>query len=74
MKYFSRICFIKVMGKMNQQMDPMKMNKQMQKFSKENAKFEMTEEMMNDAMDAAFDVESGEEDAVINQVLDEIGV
>merc|ERR1711879_416791 len=63
-----------VMGKMNAQMNPQKVNKQMMNFARQNEKFEMTQEMMNDAMDDAFAVDSGEEDAVVNQVLDEIGI
>ena len=59
---------------MNAKMNPQKVNKQMMNFARENEKFDMTQEMMNDAMDDAFAVDSGEEDAVVNQVLDEIGI
>lgn len=64
----------KIMSKFNQQMDPMQMQKMMANFSKENAKMEMTDELLNDAMDSAFDVDEGETDAVVTQVLDEIGI
>merc|ERR1712004_577002 len=50
-----------VMGKMNAKMNPQKVNKQMMNFARENEKFDMTQEMMNDAMDDAFAVDSGEE-------------
>merc|ERR1712176_228842 len=64
----------KIMGKMNKQMDPLQVQKTMAKFSAENAKFEMTGELLDDAMDMAFDVDEGETDAVVTRVLDEIGV
>lgn len=66
----------KVMGQMNKLMDPQKVAKNMHEFEMANAKMEMTEETMNDALDdilAESDDES-EEQAVINQVLDEIGI
>merc|ERR1712141_897866 len=59
----------KVMGQMNKIVDPQKLAKTMQEF-------EMTEETMNDALDDIL-TESGdeeEEQAVISQVLDEIGI
>merc|ERR1712020_548162 len=64
----------KIMTKFNKQMDPMQMQKMMSKFSQENAKMEMTDELLNDAMDSAFDIDEGETDAVVSQVLDEIGI
>ena len=64
----------KIMTSMNKQMNPQELHKVMQNFSAENAKFEMTGELLDDAMDDAFDVDEGETDAVITQVLDEIGV
>ena len=66
----------KVMGQMNKMVDPQKMAKTMMEFERENAKMEMTEETMNDALDDIL-TESGDEDeeqSVINQVLDEIGI
>merc|ERR1711994_946548 len=64
------------MGQMNKQMDPMKVAQTMSEFEKQNMRMEMTEETMNDALDdilADSDGES-EEQAVITQVLDEIGI
>ena len=66
----------KVMGQMNKIVDPQKVAKTMQEFEMANAKMEMTEETMNDALDDIL-TESGDEDeeqAVINKVLDEIGI
>merc|ERR1712007_11190 len=66
----------KVMGQMNKLVDPQKVAKTMQEFEMANAKMEMTEETMNDALDdilADSDDES-EEQAVITKVLDEIGI
>ena len=66
----------KVMGQMNKLMDPQKVAKQMQEFEMANAKMEMTEETMNDALDDILNdsEDEDEEQAVINQVLDEIGI
>ena len=66
----------KVMGNMNKVMNPAGVAKTMQDFEMANAKMGMTEEVMNDALDDILN-ESGdeeEEDAVVNQVLDEIGI
>merc|ERR1712154_155815 len=66
----------KTMGQMNKVMDPMKIAKTMSDFEQANTKMSMTEETMNDALDdimADSDDES-EEQAVIDKVLDEIGI
>ena len=66
----------KVMGQMNKMVDPQKVAKTMQEFEMANAKMEMTEETMNDALDDIL-TESGdeeEEQAIIGKVLDEIGI
>merc|ERR1719402_1347364 len=66
----------KVMGNMNKVMNPAGVAKTMQDFEMANAKMGMTEEVMNDALDDILN-ESGdeeEEDAIVNQVLDEIGI
>ncbi|KAI8483919.1 Charged multivesicular body protein 2b [Branchiostoma belcheri] len=66
----------KTMGAVNKQMNPQKMAKTMQDFQRENAKMEMTDEMISDTLDDIFD-ESGDEeeqDAIVTQVLDEIGI
>merc|ERR1712083_876284 len=60
----------------NKVMDPMKIAKTMSDFEQANTKMSMTEETMNDALDdimADSDDES-EEQAVIDKVLDEIGI
>jgi hypothetical protein len=41
---------------------------QMHEFSKQNAKMEMTAEMMDDAMEDMFEVDEGEADDLVNQV------
>ncbi|XP_076358722.1 charged multivesicular body protein 2b isoform X2 [Tachypleus tridentatus] len=66
----------KAMGVVNKQMKPEAMMKTIQDFEKQNMKMEMTEEMMEDTLNAVFD-ESGDEeeqDAIVTQVLDEIGI
>lgn len=66
----------KVMGNMNKVMKPQDVMKNMQAFERESAKLGMSEEMMNDTLDDILN-ESGDEeeqDAIVNQVLDEIGI
>lgn len=66
----------KTMQQMNKVMDPQKTAKMMQEFERENAKMGMSEEMINDTLDDIL-TESGdeeEEDAIVTQVLDEIGI
>nr|ACO10281.1 Charged multivesicular body protein 2b [Caligus rogercresseyi] len=66
----------KTMGQMNKVMDPRKLAGTMRDFTVANEKMNMTEEIMNDAFDDILgesDDES-EEQGVINQVLDEIGI
>merc|ERR1719500_1023409 len=57
-------------------MNPQQVAKTMQEFDMANTKMEMTEEMMNDTLDdiLADSDEEEEQDAVVNQVLDEIGI
>uniref|UniRef100_A0A8C4ND55 Charged multivesicular body protein 2Bb n=1 Tax=Eptatretus burgeri TaxID=7764 RepID=A0A8C4ND55_EPTBU len=66
----------KTMGKVNVQMDPRKTKQMMQAFERENTKLEMSEELVNDCMEEAFadSDEEGEADAIVSQVLDEIGI
>jgi len=66
----------KAMGEMNKVINPMKMAKTMQDFSKESTKMEMTDEMINDTMDDILNDSGDEEEseAVVNRVLDEIGI
>merc|ERR1711933_660582 len=49
-------------------------NKMMREFEKENAKTEIMQEIMGDTIDDALGGEEDEEEAVVNQVLDEIGI
>lgn len=61
---------------MNKVMQPEKLNATLQEFGKASAKMDMTEEMMNDALDDILN-ESGDEeeqDSIVQQVLDEIGI
>ncbi|KAF4075292.1 hypothetical protein AMELA_G00232880 [Ameiurus melas] len=66
----------KTMQAVNKKMDPQKTLQTMQNFQKENAKMEMTEEMMNDTLDDIFEDSGDEEEShdIVNQVLDEIGI
>jgi len=66
----------KVMGQMNKIVDPQAVAKTMQEFEMANAKMEMTEETMNEALDdiLADSDDEEEEQAIVNQVLDEIGI
>ncbi len=66
----------KTMTNMNKMMNPAQVAKTMQEFDMANTKMGMTEEMMNDSLDDIL-TESGDEeegDAIVNQVLDEIGI
>merc|ERR1712200_132664 len=66
----------KVMADMNKMMNPQQVAKNMQEFEAANMKMGMTEELMNDTLDDLL-TESGDEeeqDAIVNQVLDEIGI
>merc|ERR1711936_1407102 len=67
---------MKTMGNMNKLMNPEQVAKTMQEFDMANTKMGMTEEMMNDTLDDIL-TESGDEeeqDAIVTQVLDEIGI
>merc|ERR1711937_133060 len=66
----------KTMQAINKTMDPQKVAKTMQQFERENMKMGMSEELMNDAIEAAFEGSDEEEEtnAVIDKVLDEIGI
>lgn len=66
----------KTMGAVNKQMNPQGVMKTMQDFEKESMKMGMAEEIVDDSLNAVLD-ESGDEEeqeAVVNQVLDEIGI
>lgn len=66
----------KAMHKMNKAVNVTAINKMMAQFEKENMKSEMMQEMMGDAMDDALEEDGNEEEEnlIVNQVLDEIGV
>ncbi|KAK8736951.1 hypothetical protein OTU49_004741 [Cherax quadricarinatus] len=66
----------KTMVSMNQIMKPEEVAKNMRDFEQASAKLNMGEEIMNDTLDDILN-ESGDEeesDAIVNQVLDEIGI
>lgn len=64
------------MVRMNKVLNVPGLQKILQEFMRENERMEMTEEMMGDAVDMALGDEEDaiESDAVVNQVLSEIGV
>merc|ERR1711957_548581 len=64
----------KAMSKMNKAVDVPAINKMMAEFERENMKSEMMQEMMGDAMDDVMDNDEEEEDRIVGQVLDEIGI
>ncbi|KAF9972482.1 ESCRT-III subunit protein did4 [Actinomortierella ambigua] len=66
----------KAMGAMNRSMNLPQIQKIMMDFEKENEMMDMKEEMMSDTIDDAMEEEEDaeEEEAIVNQVLDEIGV
>jgi len=66
----------KVMANMNRQMNLPQIQKILQEFEKQSEIMDMKDEMMNDVMDDALGDEGDEEesDAIVNQVLDELGL
>ncbi|KAK6466614.1 charged multivesicular body protein 2a [Huso huso] len=66
----------KAMGTMNRQLKLPQIQKIMMEFEKQSEIMDMKEEMMNDAIDDAMGDEDDEEesDAVVSQVLDELGL
>ena len=66
----------KAMGKMNKAVNVPTLTKMMAEFERENARTEMMQEVMGDAIDDALADEAteDEQDRVVNQVLDEIGI
>lgn len=66
----------KTMGAVNKELNPQGIMKTMQDFEKESMKMGMAEEIVDDTLSSVLD-ESGDEeeqDAVVTQVLDEIGI
>jgi charged multivesicular body protein 2A len=66
----------RAMGKMNKAVNVPTITKMMAEFERENAKTEMMQEIMGDAIDDALaeDTTEDEENRIVNQVLDEIGI
>merc|ERR1712212_1106911 len=66
----------KAMMSMNKQMKLPEIQKIMQEFEKQSEIMDMKEEMMNDVIDDALGDEDDEEesDAIVSQVLDELGL
>ncbi|CAD7944942.1 unnamed protein product [Amoebophrya sp. A25] len=64
----------KVMLQMNQDMDATAVQKIMKEFMTENERQQMTEEVLGDAIDEALGDDEVEEETVVNQVLEEIGI
>ncbi|KAI8924174.1 Snf7 family [Entophlyctis helioformis] len=66
----------KAMRSMNGQINLPQITKIMMDFERESGMMEMKEEMMNDAIDGVMDGDDNEEeeDQIVNQVLDEIGI
>ena len=66
----------KAMYKMNKAVNVTSITKMMAEFEKENAKTEMMQEIMGDAIDEAMEDENTEEEEerIVGQVLDEIGI
>lgn len=66
----------KAMQNMNRQLNLPQIQRILQEFEKQSEIMEMKEEIMNDAIDDAMEDEADEEesDAVVSQVLDELGL
>jgi charged multivesicular body protein 2B len=66
----------RTMAAVNRQMDPAVIAKSMRDFEQENAKMDMKGEVMDDALSSVLDHsdDEAEQDAVVTQVLDEIGI
>ena len=67
---------LQAMGKINEQVRPSEVQTIMQQFEKQSQMLDMKEEMISEGIDAAFedDLVDGETEAVMDQILDEIGV
>eukprot|EP00607_Mallomonas_marina_P004515 CAMPEP_0182439576 /NCGR_PEP_ID=MMETSP1167-20130531/86523_1 /TAXON_ID=2988 /ORGANISM="Mallomonas Sp, Strain CCMP3275" /LENGTH=158 /DNA_ID=CAMNT_0024633311 /DNA_START=279 /DNA_END=755 /DNA_ORIENTATION=+ len=66
----------KAMVAINKQVSVPALQKMMTEFMKESERSEMTQEMVGEAMDSAFEEDgmAAEEDAVVDQVLAELGI
>lgn len=76
--YLASICLgvTKAMQSMNRQLNMPQIQKILQEFEKQSEIMDMKEEMINDHIDDAMEDEGDEEesDAVVSQVLDELGL
>ncbi|RDD46744.1 Charged multivesicular body protein 2b [Trichoplax sp. H2] len=66
----------KTMTAMNKQLNLKELQATTQNFQRETAKMDMADELLNDTLDSVLDGSGDEEeqDAIVNQVLDEIGI
>uniref|UniRef100_A0A1B6E4D0 Charged multivesicular body protein 2a n=1 Tax=Clastoptera arizonana TaxID=38151 RepID=A0A1B6E4D0_9HEMI len=66
----------KAMANMNRQLNLPQIQRILQEFEKQSEMMDMKEEMMNDAIDDAMEDEADEDesDAIVGQVLDELGL
>jgi len=62
------------MASMNKAQDPAKLQATLQQFQKQSDIMGMQEELLDDALTDAFDCDEEEEDAVVSQVMDELGM
>lgn len=67
---------VQAMVRMNKQVNVPALTKIMQDFARENEKSELTGEMLGDAMDDAMadDNDEEEQERIVGQVLDELGL
>eukprot|EP00494_Astrolonche_serrata_P026141 UN26402 len=63
-----------IMHAISGQINLSELQKSMQPYQMDSEKQELKQEMMNDMMEDAFEVDEDEEDELINQVLDEVGI
>lgn len=62
------------MKDVNARLPVQQMAKDMQEFSKQQTMMDMKGEVMDETLDSMLEIDEGEEDRVIEQVLDEIGI
>jgi len=64
----------KALGQANAQLPVAQFQRQMDDFARQNALMDMREEVISETLDSILDTDEGEEDRVVAQVLDEIGL
>lgn len=62
------------MKDVNARLPVQKMAKDMEEFSRQQTMMDMKGEVMDETLDSMLEIDEGEEDRVIEQVLDEIGI